>query len=346
MNSPLISIIVPNYNGGEFIALFIDSVKKQTYKKWELIFVDDGSTDNSMKIINDYMSNDTRIKVYVREQSPKGACACRNIGFDLSVGKYVCFFDSDDLLPSDSLENRIKEFEYNPNIDFVVSPAISFKEVPYDINKLVLGIPIFKNDLSMFLKRYRLPFGVWTNTYKREFLQNHSIKWDSSLASLQDSDFNIQTLQKNPNYSYSKNQKPVYYWRVSGNPNSITKKIKSKNNLDSQIYFFTKLKRMFTHTKEIKSLNRFGLTILLRCAYYGYNGNIEILVSNNWDILRYNILKIAYKNKWISKLSLVLNLLLFPIKISDEYIFIVKNRIICRKYFKLVNSKYISHNHN
>lgn len=329
----LLSIIVPNYNAGEFVSSFIESIKVQTYINWELIFVDDGSTDNSLSIIKRYASCDSRIRVYERTELPKGACACRNMGFDLSLGEYVCFFDSDDLLPPDSLENRMKELQQDPKLDFVVSPAISFREEPYDIKKLVLGIPLFKDDLSMFLKRYRLPFGVWTNTYKKSFLQECDIRWDVSLSSLQDSDYNIQTLLKTPNYKYSINQEPVYYWRVYGNPDSITKKIKTKKNLESQVYFYSKLYRIFQETKYVKPLRRFGLTILLRCAHFGYNGDTRILASSKWDLLRYKILKHVYRVNILRNFSLILNLLFFPLRIFDEYLFLIKNRLKCRAFF-------------
>ena len=335
IDSPLISIIVPNYNSGEFVAPFIDSVKKQTYGNWELIFVDDGSSDNSLDIIREFSLNDTRINIYLRDKHlPKGACMCRNIGFELSKGEYVCFFDSDDLLPLDSLENRLKEFEHDQLLDFVVSPAISFRKVPFDIKKLVLGIPLFKDDLAMFLKRYRLPFGVWTNTYKRDFLRNNDIKWDVSLSSLQDSDFNIQCLLKKSNYSFSINPTPVYFWRISGNPNSITKKIKSKKNIDSQIYFYSKLYNIFKDTKYIKQLNRFGLTILLRCAHLNYNGDVSVLASSKCDMLKYKILNRIYKVSILNKMFLLLNPLFFPFRILDEYLFFIRNRIVCVKYFK------------
>ena len=90
----LYSIIMPAYNAEKYIEKAIKSVINQSYKKWELIIVDDGSNDNTIKIIQKYVSTDKRIKLF---QNPKkGAGAARNYGILNSKGKYIAFIDSDD----------------------------------------------------------------------------------------------------------------------------------------------------------------------------------------------------------------------------------------------------------
>ena len=92
----LISVIVPVYNVQEYLKKCIDSIIKQTYKNIEIILVDDGSTDNSGKICDEYKKIDKRIKVIHKEN--KGLSDARNVGIDIATGKYVTFIDSDDFV--------------------------------------------------------------------------------------------------------------------------------------------------------------------------------------------------------------------------------------------------------
>lgn len=334
IRSGLVSLIVPNYNGEEYLKDFIESVRIQSYENWELFIVDDDSNDESKNIVNSFSEIDHRIKLIPRGNLEKGACARRNQGLDMSEGEFICFFDSDDLLPYNTLEIRIQELQANPNLDFVVTPAITFRKTPYDLNKLALGLPIFKNDLAMFLKRYRLPFGVWTNTYRHEFLLKNNIRWDNRLASMQDSDLNIRTLLLSPNYKYSDNQTPGYFWRVGANKNSITQTIKSKRNLESQLYFYSKLNELFKDTEYSKNVRRFGLTLLQRFALLQSDIYPEILINSLGRKIKYSLLKQIYSISFFKKLHPLINLIFSPIAMIDEYIFLIKNRASCKYYIK------------
>lgn len=336
-NTPLVSLVVPNYNNNKFIGEFLDSVIAQNYKKWELIIIDDGSTDGSIDIINYYSHIDHRINLYTRPDSvSKGACACRNYGLNKANGDYVVFMDSDDLLPSYCLEDRINEIKERQGLDFMVFPAISFNNTPLDSKKLVLGLPIFRDDLSLFLKRYRLPFAVWTNIYRREFLIKNNVFWDENLSSLQDSDYNISMLAKGCKYDYSTIKRPNYYWRVGGNSNSITKTIKSSKNIDSQLYFYKKLYSIFSGSKYIKDVKKFGVTLLYRCLFLGkYDIPEELLSGVKWKfvILRNIFAQIAVKSE---RTGLILVGMFFPIRMCDELIFRVKNKFSIINYFQSI----------
>lgn len=96
----LVSVIMPNYNGAKYIKDSIDSVLAQTYQNWELIIVDDCSTDNSLEVIAQYQ--DERIKVFKNEKN-SGAAVSRNKAIENATGRYIAFLDSDDLW----LENKL-----------------------------------------------------------------------------------------------------------------------------------------------------------------------------------------------------------------------------------------------
>lgn len=116
----LVSVITPCYNGEHTLREIIDSVIKQTYQNWELLIVDDCSTDSSAKIIKNYAEKDSRIR-YFRTDKPSGSPSHpRNIGIENAKGKYIAFLDSDDVWLPDKLEKQIKFIEAN-NYDLVYS---------------------------------------------------------------------------------------------------------------------------------------------------------------------------------------------------------------------------------
>lgn len=110
--SGLVSIIMPNYNCEKYIEETINSVINQTYTNWELLIVDDCSTDNSVEIIKSFMEKDERIKLLVNEKN-SGAAASRNWALREAKGKWIAFLDSDDLWVADKLEKQIKFMEDN-----------------------------------------------------------------------------------------------------------------------------------------------------------------------------------------------------------------------------------------
>ena len=107
----LVSIITPSYNTGKFISETIESVLSQTYKNWEMIIVDDCSTDNTDEVVKKYLK-DKRIK-YIKNEKNSGAAISRNRALRESNGEYIAFLDSDDLWNKDKLKKQIKFMEDN-----------------------------------------------------------------------------------------------------------------------------------------------------------------------------------------------------------------------------------------
>ena len=101
----MISIITPVYNGEKYLSNFIESILANTYQNWELLMIDDGSTDDSFKIILDYEKKDKRIK-YIKSKHHNSGYS-RNIGIDLATGEFMCFFDCDDYVKETFLEDML-----------------------------------------------------------------------------------------------------------------------------------------------------------------------------------------------------------------------------------------------
>ena len=107
---PKVSIIIPLYNSEKYIKDAIDSCINQTYKNLEIIVVDDGSTDDSKDVIEDYIKNN---KIRYFYQSNKERSAARNVGLDIATGDYINFLDSDDLLKNTKIEKQVQFLERN-----------------------------------------------------------------------------------------------------------------------------------------------------------------------------------------------------------------------------------------
>ncbi|MUP46850.1 glycosyltransferase family 2 protein [Gramella sp. BOM4] len=162
----LISIIIPSYNRASLIGQTIESVQAQSYRNWELIIVEDGSTDNSFNVIQPYLEDD-RISLYFRpSERPGGGNAARNYGFELAQGDYIKWLDSDDLLTQECLEVQLKIIE-SEDTDVVFCRSRFFVQ---DNSKIKLGDywhPGFSNTqeiLSDFIRgkvRFSNNDGLW-----------------------------------------------------------------------------------------------------------------------------------------------------------------------------------------
>lgn len=132
----MVSIIMPSYNTGRFIAESIESVLKQTYKNWELIIVDDCSTDNTDEIVKGYLG-DSRIR-YLKNKKNSGAAVSRNRALREAKGKWIAFLDSDDLWMPKKLEQQIL-FMKKKGYRFSYTNYIEIDEESKSLGRMVTG---------------------------------------------------------------------------------------------------------------------------------------------------------------------------------------------------------------
>ena len=158
---PLVSVIICNYNYGQYIGEAIESVMSQTYSNIELVIIDDGSTDNSRKVINLYTTSNPAIKY--RKQQNQGIVFARNLGIELASGDYIVFLDSDDKFPN----NYIKTL-------FDVAISRSFDITYCDLRQFGTGI-----NRKIKLPEFSLSDIKWHNIVhisaliKRSIIKNH-----------------------------------------------------------------------------------------------------------------------------------------------------------------------------
>ncbi|WP_078555868.1 glycosyltransferase family 2 protein [Bacillus alkalicellulosilyticus] len=125
-NNDLVSIITPTFNSARFIQETIESVINQTYPYWELIIVDDGSTDDTINLIARYQEKDSRIKLTIFQEN-KGPAVARNVAIGQANGKYIAFLDSDDVWLSKKLEKQLA-FMQEQNIAFSFTQYMNMTE--------------------------------------------------------------------------------------------------------------------------------------------------------------------------------------------------------------------------
>ena len=158
MKNPVISVIMPAYNAEKYIGESIESVLSQQYAHWELLIINDGSSDNTQQIIDKYILQDNRIRTFYQENSKQGKA--RNLGIQNARGEYIAFLDSDDIMFPDRLSYQFQTL-VNSNFDMLFNNAYKFS---YDyradnLKDFLVKDEIFKGKaaLNRFLEMNPVP---------------------------------------------------------------------------------------------------------------------------------------------------------------------------------------------
>lgn len=190
----LVSIIIPVFNRFDLILETLKSIQNQSYTNFECILVDDGSTENCIAIINDFIRPDSRFQLHLRpENKLKGANSCRNYGFEISKGDYINWFDSDDIMHPDFIGNKLANIE---DADVVISKVCHFKNsiqniVAYE-NRTKASDNLFEDFVTLKISWY-LPDPLW----RKSFLTEKQL-FREELKKGQDRDLHIRLLMDNP----------------------------------------------------------------------------------------------------------------------------------------------------
>ena len=190
--SSLVSIIIPVYNRANIIAETLASVINQTYENWECIIVDDGSTDNTVAVLNTYSEKDSRIKVYTRPfVKSKGASSCRNYGFYKSKGSFIQYLDSDDLISENKLEVQVGLLE-NSSHDVFCTCKWGFLKND-NTKQIISHLSVYNNfsDILFFLESLSTSKGympIHNYMFHRDLISNVGV-WNESIAVNDDGEF-------------------------------------------------------------------------------------------------------------------------------------------------------------
>ncbi len=197
-----VSVIMPTYNREAYISEAIQSVLNQTYSDFELLIIDDASTDNTKEIINNFIRNDPRIH-YLMNNGKKGVSSARNTGFKHSKGKFITFLDSDDCWNIDNLKLKIEILNTHPDIDAILSDTSVFGEVEekYISRPHIMGIfndklwdrrnkifSIAKSSIIPFILKHGFSFRTPTLVFRKELLSKTG-NFNEEMIFFEDADF-------------------------------------------------------------------------------------------------------------------------------------------------------------
>lgn len=227
-DTPLVSIITPCYNGSKYIAETIDSVRAQTYEHWEMIIVDDGSKDNSIAIIKEYMQQDERITYISQENS--GSAESRNMAIKLASGSFLAFLDADDIWHPDYLEKMLQYIAENHEANVAIffsgyrrldssckTPVLPDFACPglRDFKRLLLHCPIFPS--ATIIQRSHLKENVFFHKKLRN-LRDDYVFWldilSQDLRCLGFSDILVDYRMRDDSLTASKSKMIYPQWNV------------------------------------------------------------------------------------------------------------------------------------
>ena len=264
----LVSIIIPVYNVEKYLTKCLDSVINQTYSNLEIILVDDGSTDRSGVICDEYTGLDKRIKVIHNKNS--GVSSARNAGIRICNGDFIAFIDSDDYVDKKYIFSLLEPL-MKDNYDFVFCGYLELYEKSKKKSYHLLSDKELSDLTGFFFKDYhifkQLLWYPWIKLYKREIILNNNLWFPEDLTDGEDQFFNFSYFEKVKNYKYI-NQPLYIYCHWPGISLSRQKTLLS---------YYSNLKKLKREKEFYKNNN---------IAYYDY-----LLISSAMiSIPRYSIL--------------------------------------------------------
>ena len=214
-----ISVVTAGYNYAKYITNTIKSVLNQTYEDWEMIIVDDGSTDDSLEIIKSFIQKDSRIKLFTHENNQnKGLTETIKLGIEKAQGEWIVFLESDDSIMPKYMEEKIKIIEKYKDVDFVFNNVSMFG---HD-HKSVIDMKKYVNNLLSNFENLKYPSSLpdFVSIFEYLTLSLLMVKKES-LKNINYSGNNRQAISKNVwNQLYDKNfagfyiNKRLSNWRI------------------------------------------------------------------------------------------------------------------------------------
>ncbi len=261
-----ISVIIPIYNTERYIEQCITSVINQSYQNLDIIYVNDGSKDNSVKIIEQYQQFDSRIRIINKTNG--GISSARNLGLQYAQGSYITFLDSDDYLAPDIYSYCIKQIQGKERLpiifQFQTFGAEQSKALP---NKIEEGFNDYQSLMTHLAYKQRINNAVWNKLYPKELVQGLTFI-EGRLG--EDASYNYLALERAKGFIFVK--KLGYHYRKEQSTNSLSNNIRRlhidtfnnfkeniKNNLilntDTLSVFLIRYLNYIFRSKEVNSLS-------------------------------------------------------------------------------------------
>ena len=259
---PKISVIIPVYGVEKYIRQCLESIINQTYKNLEIIVVNDGTKDNSMKIVEEYLS-DERIKIINKQNG--GLSSARNRGMEEATGKYIFFVDSDDWIELNTIEILVKN---SKSVDIVGTNFFYWDEIQKikKKNKELLEENIIRKGEYFFNKFTEIM--VWNKLYRYSFLKEKKLIFLEGIIH-EDEEFTFKCYMNSPEVKYINEY--LYNYRVN-RENSIMNNSKKNEKLE----FSIKSLEMIVQSLKESVKEEFSLFIKMR--FYLRERNLRNLI--------------------------------------------------------------------
>lgn len=257
-----VSIIVPIYNTEKYLRRCIESIINQTYRNIEVILINDGSTDGSANICDEFMLKDNRISVIHKKNS--GVSFCRNRGIKLSIGDYLQFVDSDDYLDIDMTENLVKSIEAN-DADLVICGYKRIEDLTnsqilrsFAVEERVLGLDGFKQIYDGLYDSYYLN-SPCNKLYRAKIIKDNGILFNTNMDLGEDLLFNVDVFKKSASFVISSSC--PYNYVVYNTKDTLSSKFRT-NHYEIEKSLLNNLMSMYTqndqilYAKQLRNLKR------------------------------------------------------------------------------------------
>ena len=296
-NRPLVSIILPVYNVQEYLGTCIESLTNQTYKDLEIIAINDGSTDQSLSILEAYAQKDSRLRVVSQEN--QGLSAARNTGLDGAKGEYIIFVDSDDYIAADLVELCVTYFQQQ-EVEVLVYNHGVYKDGQNEIQPRVKAIRPGRRTNTEYLDEViNLKTDtwnpVWLYAFKLNFLNQHRLRFYTGI-------YHEDILFTPTMLSFAKHiwvlPEVLYYYRVR--PGSITTDAsKIQKSLKDHIFIAQQLFELLQKTENLEIRQSLKKIIAKRYQFIFESFERQQISFGQKDYD--DLVKTIQKNKGISK---------------------------------------------
>lgn len=235
--SPLISVIIPCHNYGKYIGEAINSIIKQTYSNWEVLVIDDGSSDETRAVTETYCQANHRIRYHYQEK--QGVSAARNAGFAMATGDYIQLLDADDLLATRKFEVQLALFAQYTTAALVYGDAYAFDNQPATVarkfTKFTLRNPPMSgkgNALALHMV-YDNIFLISSPLFRRQLLEKLK-GFNRTITAFEDWEFWYRAILSGEEFIYDNRPGTEFFVRAHGNNTTLNRHKMWKSKLEAR----------------------------------------------------------------------------------------------------------------
>lgn len=272
--NPLVSVIVPCYNQGQFLAEALESVYNQTFSNWECLIIDDGSIDNTNEIAKTFADRDSRFRYLYKENG--GVSSTRNLGLENAKGQFIQFLDCDDVLDSKKIELSLQQLELhkNKNVKIAISNFRMFTDDLTVSSDPFCRLEEDNLNLEGFLYQWNVSFSLQMQCGFFDAVLFNTIRFPENLSAQEDWFVWVSLFKTGCSAVFI--DKPLAYYRI--NPNSRMSTLGIDDN-------------------NLKVLERFK-TILNNDEYYQFTFNLISRIYQSNEDIRIRLKEVRKSNSY------------------------------------------------